>query len=214
VNASPPQRWPRRSSWRNASGEDLSQDRRRGCPLKAPCLHQEGLSQTMDLWEAGDPHPRSRLGYHPHRSGGPRHHQSGCSSATRQNPPRRVKGGKSKGGGGAEEEWVLQCRGQHSPSLLGYPGCSSHRADPVQRLALMMALMVLGMSPVYSCHVPTGCGMLLGVDTSEPRICPPIGTETRIRIPALKTEMDEEQWVRLPAIRCVAMQSSLIFTCG
>ncbi len=79
---------------------------------------------------------------------------------------------------------------------------------PMQRLALMMALMVLGMPPVYSCHVPTGCGMLLGVDTSEPRICPPIGSETRIGVPALKTEMDEKQWVRLPAIRCMAMQSS------
>jgi hypothetical protein len=26
----------------------------------------------------------------------------------------------------------------------------------------MMALMVLGMPPVYSCHVPTGCGLPLG----------------------------------------------------
>ena len=56
--------------------------------------------------------------------------------------------------------------------------------------------------------------MPLGLDVSEPRICPPIGSETRIGIPALKTEMDEKQWVRLPAIRCVAMQSSLTFTCG
>ena len=70
----------------------------------------------------------------------------------------------------------------------------------------MMALMVLGMPPVHSCHVPTECGMLLGVDTSEPRICPPIGTETRVGIPALGAGMDEEQWVRLPAIRCVAIK--------
>jgi hypothetical protein len=56
--------------------------------------------------------------------------------------------------------------------------------------------------------------MPLGLDVSEPRICPPIGSETRIGIPALRTEMDEKQWVRLPAIRCVAMQSSLTFTCG
>ena len=102
------------------------------------------------------------------------------------------------------------------PQPIGIPGLFQPpgHADPVQRLALMMALMVLGMPPVYSCHVPTGCGMSLGVDMSEPRICPPIESETRIGIPALKTEMDEKQWVRLPAIRCVAMQSSLIFTCG
>ncbi|MFN9906595.1 MAG: hypothetical protein ACK56F_10780, partial [bacterium] len=79
----------------------------------------------------------------------------------------------------------------------------------MQRLALMMALMVLGMPPVYICHVPTGCGVPLGTDVSEPRVCPPIGSETRIGIPALKTEKDEKQWVRLPAIRCVATQSSL-----
>jgi hypothetical protein len=78
----------------------------------------------------------------------------------------------------------------------------------------MMALMVLGMPPVYSCHVPTGGGVPLGADMSEPRVCPPIGSETGIGILALKTEMDETQWVRLPVIRCVAMQSSLSFTCG
>jgi hypothetical protein len=43
------------------------------------------------------------------------------------------------------------------PGLLQPPG----PADPVQRLALMMALMVLGMPPVYSCHTTTGCGMPL-----------------------------------------------------
>jgi hypothetical protein len=84
----------------------------------------------------------------------------------------------------------------------------------VQRLALMMALMVLGMPPVYSCHVPTGCGMPLGADVSEPRVCPPIESETGIGISAMKKELDEKQWVRLPAVHCVAMQSSLSFMCG
>ena len=109
-----------------------------------------------------------------------------------------------------------QPQGPAFPQIVGVPGLFQPpgHADPVQRLALMMALMVLGMPPVYSCHVPTGCGMPLGLDVSEPRICPPIGSETRIGIPALRTEMDEKQWVRLPAIRCVAMQSSLTFTCG
>jgi hypothetical protein len=47
-------------------------------------------------------------------------------------PPRRVKDGKSKGGGGAGEEWVLSCRGQCSPSPLGYLDCSSHRARRIR----------------------------------------------------------------------------------
>jgi hypothetical protein len=34
------------------------------------------------------------------------------------------------------------------PGLLQPPGS----ADPIQRLALMMALTVLGIPPVYSCH--------------------------------------------------------------
>jgi hypothetical protein len=96
------------------------------------------------------------------------------------------------------------------PGMLQPPG----HVDPVQRLALMMALMVLGMPPVYSCHVPTGCGMPLDADTSEPRVCPPIESEAGIGISAMKTELDEKQWVRLPAVHCVAMQSSLSFMCG
>jgi hypothetical protein len=109
-----------------------------------------------------------------------------------------------------------QPQGPAYPQPAGMPGLFQPpgHADPVQRLGLMMALMVLGMPPVYSCHVPTGCGVPLGADMSEPRVCPPIETETGIGISALNTEMDEKQWVRLPAIRCVAMQSSLTFTCG
>ncbi len=109
-----------------------------------------------------------------------------------------------------------QPQGPAYPQPVGMPGLFQPpgHADPVQRLALMMALMVLGMPPVYSCHVPTGCGVPLGADMSEPRVCPPIESETGIGISALKTELDEKQWVRLPAIRCAAMQSSLSFMCG
>jgi hypothetical protein len=77
----------------------------------------------------------------------------------------------------------------------------------------MMALMVLGMPPVYSCHVPTGCG-LLDADMSEPRVCPPVGLGIEVGISAMKVELDTEQWTRLPAVHCVAMQSSLSFMCG
>ncbi len=96
------------------------------------------------------------------------------------------------------------------PGLLQPPG----PADPVQRLALMMALMVLGMPPVYSCHATTGCGLPLDAGMSEPRICPPVGSGKEIGISAVKEELDTRQWVRLPAVHCSAMQSSLSFTCG
>jgi hypothetical protein len=96
------------------------------------------------------------------------------------------------------------------PGLLQPPG----PADPVQRLALMMALMVLGMPPVYSCHTDTGCGMPLDAGVSEPRVCPPIGSGREIGISATKEELDTRQWGRLPAIHCMAIQSSLSFICG
>ncbi len=82
-------------------------------------------------------------------------------------------------------------------------------ADPVQRLALMMALMVLGMPPVYSCHTNARCGLSLDAGVSEPRICPPVGSGEEIGISAVKEELDMRQWVRLPAVHCLAMQSSL-----
>jgi hypothetical protein len=109
-----------------------------------------------------------------------------------------------------------QQQGPVFPQPIGMPGWFQPpgQADPVQRLALMMALMVLGMPPVHSCYAPTRCGVSSSVDMSEPRICPPIGPETRIGIPVSTTGMDEKQWTRLPAIHCVARQSSLTFTCG
>jgi hypothetical protein len=96
------------------------------------------------------------------------------------------------------------------PGLLQPPG----PADPIQRLALMMALMVLGMPQVYSCHVTAGCGVPLDVGISEPRICPPIGSGRETGISAMKEELVTRQWRRLPALRCMAMQSSLSFMCG
>jgi hypothetical protein len=78
----------------------------------------------------------------------------------------------------------------------------------------MMALMVLGMPPVYSCHITTGCGMPLDAGTSEPRVCPAFGSRGEIGISETKEELDTRQWRRLPAVHCRAMQSSLSFLCG
>jgi len=70
------------------------------------------------------------------------------------------------------------------------------------------------MPPVHSCHNPTGCGLPLGAGISEPRICPPVGAGEEIKISTVKEELDTKQWVRLPAVHCLAMQSSLSFMCG
>ncbi len=51
------------------------------------------------------------------------------------------------------------------------------QADPVQRLALMMAVMELGMPQVYSCHTSAGLEMPGGGDVTESRTCPLIMTE-------------------------------------
>ncbi len=78
----------------------------------------------------------------------------------------------------------------------------------------MIALMALGMPQVYSCHVTAGCGVPRDAGISEPRICPPIGSGREIGILATKEELGMRQWRRLPAIHCMAMQSSLSFMCG
>jgi hypothetical protein len=151
-------------------------------PLRAPCLCREGSPLTTDPWEAEDPHSRRQPGHHPHRSGEQHRHQSGCHSTTRRHPPPPSQGGRGRGGRGHGGMMGPQPQGPVYPQPFGMPGLLQPpgHEDPVQRLALMMALMVLGMPPVYSCHVPTGCGMPLGADMSEPRVCPPIESETGI----------------------------------
>ncbi len=131
-------------------------------------------------------------------------------------PPPRSQGGRGRGGpgrGGA----VGPQQPQGPPFLnpMGMPGLLQPPGpvDLIQRLALMMAIMVLGMPQVYSCNIATGCGAPLGAGISEPRICPPVGSGGEIGIAAMKEELDARQWRRLPAVHCMAMQSSLFFMC-
>ena len=65
--------------------------------------------------------------------------------------------------------------------------------DPMQRLALMMAVMVLGMPQVYSCNIATGHEVSWGMSMSEPRICPPVGTGGENGISAVKEQLDTKQ---------------------
>ncbi len=74
----------------------------------------------------------------------------------------------------------------------------------MQRLALMMAVMVLGMPQVYSCNVAMGREVPWGMSMSEPRIWSPVGNGGENGILAVKEQLDMKQWKRLPAIHCVA----------
>ncbi len=132
-------------------------------------------------------------------------------------PPLRSQGGRGQGGrgrGGA----VGPQQPQGPPTLgpMGMPGLLQPPGpvDPIQRLALMMAIMVLGMPQVYSCNIATSCGVSLDASTTEPRVCPPVESRVEIGISAMKEELDTRQWRRIPAIHCMAMQSSLSVACG
>jgi hypothetical protein len=84
----------------------------------------------------------------------------------------------------------------------------------MQRLALMMAVMVLGMLQVHSCHTTTGLEMSWGGSVSEPRICPPLTARIENGISAAEEQLDPSDWKRLPAVHCMAAQSALSFMCG
>jgi hypothetical protein len=82
----------------------------------------------------------------------------------------------------------------------------------MQRLALMMAVMVLGMPQVHSCHTSAGLEMSWGGGMTEPRICPPVVSENGIS--AMGEQLDPNYWKRLTAVHCQATQSGISFTCG
>jgi hypothetical protein len=84
----------------------------------------------------------------------------------------------------------------------------------MQRLALMMAVMVLGMPQVHSCHTSTSPEMLWGGGMSEARICPPIMFRNEVRVSTVGEQLDPSHWRKLPATHCQATQSVLTRTCG
>ncbi len=78
----------------------------------------------------------------------------------------------------------------------------------------MMAVMVLGMPQVHSCHTGTGLEMSWGGDMAEPRICPPVMSGNENGISAVGERLNTDHWKRLTAVHCQATQSILSFTCG
>ncbi len=84
----------------------------------------------------------------------------------------------------------------------------------MQRLALIMAVMVLGMPQVHSCHTSTSSEMSWGKDMSEPWTCPPVVTGNEKGISAVGEQLDPNHWRKLLAVHCQATQSVLSFMCG
>ena len=67
----------------------------------------------------------------------------------------------------------------------------------MQRLALMMAVMVLGMPQVYSCHVSAGPKMPWDETVLEVRVCPPVTPSGRIGMMAVEDKLDLDDWKKL-----------------
>jgi hypothetical protein len=84
----------------------------------------------------------------------------------------------------------------------------------MQRLALMMAVMVLGMSQVHSCHAGTDPGMLWSGEMPEAGVCQPTVLRDKIEVSVMGEQLDPSHLRRLPAVHCQATQSVLTFMCG
>jgi hypothetical protein len=84
----------------------------------------------------------------------------------------------------------------------------------MQRLALMMAVMVLGMPQVHSCHASASTEMLWSGEMSEARICPPTMFRDEMGFSTVGEQLDPSHWRKLPATHCQATQSVLTFVCG
>ncbi len=131
----------------------------------------------------------------------------------------RVQGRQSRSGHGPSRGGAVrpqQMRGQPHPDPRGMPGLLQPPgpADTMQRLALMMAVMVLGMPPVHSCQAGTDSGIWGSSAVSEMRVCPPVALRHGMEISATGGQLDPSLWRRLPALRCQATQSVLTFICG
>jgi hypothetical protein len=84
----------------------------------------------------------------------------------------------------------------------------------MQRLALMMAVMVLGMPQVHSCHASASPEMLWGGEMTEVRICPPVIIRDEVRVSTVGKQLDPSHWRKLPVTHCQVTQSVLTITCG
>jgi hypothetical protein len=109
-----------------------------------------------------------------------------------------------------------QMRGQLHPNPRGMPGLllPAGPADTMQRLALMMAVMVLDMPQVYSCHTSAGPRMSWDETVSEVRVCPPVPPSDKIKMTTMEDRPDPDNWRKPSAVHCQATQSVLTFLCS
>ncbi len=78
----------------------------------------------------------------------------------------------------------------------------------------MMAMMVLGMPQVYSCHASAGPRMPWDESVPEARICPPVARSDRIRMATVEDRPDPEDWKKLSEVHCLTTQSVITFLCS
>jgi hypothetical protein len=132
------------------------------------------------------------------------------------NPPpaQALPGRGGRGRGGTVRP--PQPQGQPFPDPRGMPGLLQppRPVDPMQRLALMMAVMVLGMPQVHSCHISTSPETMWSGGKTGLRVCPPIASGHEMGITAVEEQLDPNHWRKLPAVHCQATQSVLSFRCG
>jgi hypothetical protein len=73
----------------------------------------------------------------------------------------------------------------------------------------MMAVMVLGMPQVHSCHANASPEMLWSGEMSEAGVCPPAMFRDEAGVSVMGEQLDPSHWRKLPAIHCQATQSVL-----
>ncbi len=78
----------------------------------------------------------------------------------------------------------------------------------------MMAVMVLGMPQVHSCHASAIPEVLWSGETSVARVCPPAMFRDETGVSTMGEQLDPSHWKKLPAVHCQATQSVLTFMFG
>jgi hypothetical protein len=163
---------------------------RRGFAARGIPATRRGASQRSQSREPGEtyrgpPVPPAPFGM-PHAQGKwgmllrPKREIPPPKRRTPTNPPPAPSWGRQNRGGQGQVR-AARCRPpweQLLPNSGGIPGLlqSPGSVDPTQKLALMMAVMLLGMPPVHSCPTDAGPGAVRGGSRLGPRIHPSILT--------------------------------------
>jgi hypothetical protein len=107
-------------------------------------------------------------------------------------------------------------RGQPCLDPRGLPGLIQPAGlmDAMQRLALMMAVMILGAPQVYSCNIGAGLRTQGITSLSDVEICPMVVPSEEVKTGSRGEPSKSGNWVRLQATHCQETQLVLTFLCG